>query len=258
MFGIIRKIGIAVLRLVAPPLLLLAVWEALCQSGRFPDAVLVPPEQVYLTFIGLLQDGELWDNLRVSGSRVLLGFAIGGGAGLVTGIAFGLSPTLERYLGLSFTVLRQVPFIAWGPLLILVMGIGEGFKIAIIANAAFFPMALNTLDGVRNVPRSYRDVAAIFQFSRWSLIRRLIVPAALPFILTGLRLALSRSWMMVVGAELFASTVGVGHMMDWAREMFQIDVVMVGVLLTGVVGFGLDQTLRLIETRFSTWKPRAA
>ena len=113
-------------------------------------------------------------------------------------------------------------------MLIIAFGIGETFKIIIIANAAFFPVALNTLDGVRNVPRQYRDVADIFQFGRWSLTRKVILPSALPFILTGFRLALSRCWMIVVAAELFGSSSGLGHMMDWARQMFRIDVVMMG------------------------------
>ena len=134
-------------------------------------------------------------------------------------------------------------------------GIGETFKVLIIANAAFFPVAMNTLDGVRNVPRQYRDVADIFQFGRWSLTRKVIVPSALPFILTGFRLALSRCWMIVVAAELFGSSSGLGHMMDWARQMFRIDIVMVGVIVTGVIGFGLDRMLRTIERRFSAWRP---
>ena len=105
------------------------------------------------------------------------------------------------------------------------------------------------------MPAQFRDVAVLFRFSRLSLIRRVVLPAALPSILTGIRLALSRSWMIVVAAELFAASSGIGHMMDWARQMFRIDIVMVGVIVTGVIGFGLDRMLRTIERRFSAWRP---
>jgi sulfonate transport system permease protein len=239
---------------ILSPFLLIGVWEALARSHLFPENILVPPQQVLRTFLDLLADGELVDNIAASAARVLTGFAIGGGLGFTAGLAMGLYPVLERYFGLLFTIIRQVPFIAWAPLLIVAFGIGETFKIIIIANAAFFPVALSTLDGVRNVPRHLKDVASLFRFDRWTLMRTLVLPAALPSILTGLRLALSRSWMIVVAAELFAASSGIGHMMDWARQMFQIDVVMVGVVVTGTVGFILDQILRLVEARFSSWK----
>jgi sulfonate transport system permease protein len=236
------------------PFILIGVWELVAQTHLFAANILIPPQQVFRTFLDLLADGELIDNIEASGARVLSGFAIGAGAGLIAGMAMGLYPALERYFGLLFTVIRQVPFIAWAPLLIVAFGIGETFKIIIIANAAFFPVALSTLDGVRNVPRHLKDVAALFRFDRLALMRSLVLPAALPSILTGVRLALSRSWMIVVAAELFAASSGIGHMMDWGRQMFQIDVVMVGVVVTGVVGFILDQMLRQVEAHFSSWK----
>jgi sulfonate transport system permease protein len=242
----------------ASPLLLLVIWEAAARAALFPATILVPPEQVFRTFLDLASDGELLDDLRASTTRVISGFLIGGGTGFVAGLLLGLYPAAERYLGLLFHALRQVPFIAWAPLLIIAFGIGETFKIVIIANAAFFPVALNTLDGVRNVPARFRDVAALFRFSRLSLIRKVVLPAALPSVLTGIRLALSRSWMIVVAAELFAASSGIGHMMDWARQMFQIDVVMVGVIVTGAIGFLLDQVLRSVEAHFSAWKSSAA
>lgn len=239
------------------PFILIGVWEAVAQSHLFPANILIPPQQVFQTFLDLLADGELGDNIAASVLRVLSGFAIGAGAGFAAGLAMGLYPTLERYFGLLFTIVRQVPFIAWAPLMIVAFGIGETFKIVIIANAAFFPVALSTLDGVRNVPRHLKDVAILFRFDRLTLMRSLVLPAALPSILTGIRLALSRSWMIVVAAELFAASSGIGHMMDWARQMFQIDVVMVGVIVTGVVGFILDQLLRQVEAHFTSWKQPA-
>ena len=258
MAGTAKRAAITAARVIFPIAVLFGGWQALSQSGLFPDDILVPPQQVYFALLGLIQDGELSNDLEVSSARVLAGFLAGSTAGLATGLIFGLSPTAYRYFGLLFHVMRQVPFIAWGPLLIVLFGIGEGFKVLIIANAAFFPVALNTLDGVRNVPAPLREVASVFGFSRWSVTRRILLPGALPFILTGLRLGLSRSWMIVVGAELFGSSNGIGHMMEWGREMFELDNVMVGVLVTGSIGFILDQSLRLVEARVSPWKPAGA
>jgi sulfonate transport system permease protein len=240
------------------PLLLLALWQLAAETQFFPAEILVPPKVVFLTFIDLIQDGELVPDLEASAVRLILGFGIGTGLGLFYGLWVGLVPAVERYTGLVFHIFRQIPTIALVPLFILFFGIEETFKIAMIAFAAFFPVALNTLDGIRNVPRQYREVAEIFRFNSFSVIRRVVLPGALPSIVTGFRLALSRSWLILVAAELFASSVGVGHLMDWGRQLFQIDVVMVGVVIAGVVGFALDSGLRTVESRFSVWKAPTA
>lgn len=217
-----------------------------------------PPWPDFQTFRDLLADGELREAIRASLMRVLGGFALGTVTGLVAGVGLGIFPRLERYCGLLFHMLRQVPIISLAPLLILLLGIGEGFKIALIATAAFFPVALNSLDGVRNVPRKYRDVAEVFQFSHYSMVRKVVLPGAMLTIFTGLRLGLSRSWMILVAAELFASSAGLGHMMDLGREMFQIDVVLVAVLVTGLIGFTFDCILRTLEARLFIWRSSAA
>jgi sulfonate transport system permease protein len=240
------------------PLLVLGAWEAMSWSGLFAKSILVPPGQVFQTFRDLVADGELLQAIRASLTRVLGGFALGTVTGLLAGIGLGIFPRLERYCGLLFHILRQIPIIALAPLFILWLGIGEGFKIALIASAAFFPVALNSLDGVRNVPRKYRDVAEVFQFNNYSMVRKVVLPGAMPAIFTGVRLGLSRSWMILVAAELFASSAGLGHMMDLGREMFQIDVVLVAVLVTGLIGFTFDCVLRALEARLFFWKSSAA
>jgi sulfonate transport system permease protein len=239
------------------PLLVLGGWETMSRTGLFAKTILVPPGQVFQTFRDLVADGELLQAIRASLTRVLGGFALGTVTGLLAGIRLGIFPRLERYCGLLFHILRQIPIIALAPLFILWLGIGEGFKIALIASAAFFPVALNSLDGVRNVPRKYRDVAEVFQFSHYSMVRKVVLPGAMPAIFTGVRLGLSRSWMILVAAELFASSAGLGHMMDLGREMFQIDVVLVAVLVTGLIGFTFDCVLRALEARLFFWKSSA-
>jgi sulfonate transport system permease protein len=239
------------------PLLLLAAWELVSELQLFPPEILVPPHQVFATFVELLQDGELTTDLWASAQRLALGFFAGSFLGLVFGLVLGLFPIAERFSGLVFHILRQVPTVALVPLFILLLGIQETFKIVMIGFAAFFPVALNTIDGIRDVPRPFREVAAVLRFDTWSMVRRVMLPGALPSIVTGLRLALSRSWMMLVAGELFASNAGIGHLMDWGRQLFQIDVVMVGVVITGIVGFALDGVLKSVERRFSLWKAPA-
>lgn len=236
------------------PLLLLVVWQGLVLSHLFPPQILVSPKQVYLTFLDLLDDGDIAAALKASGVRLLLGYGIGSFLGVVFGIWVGLFPTAERYTGLVFHSLRQIPTIALVPLFILFFGIEETFKVVMIGFAAFFPVALNTIDGIHDVPASYREVASVFRFSSLSVIRRVILPSALPSIVTGLRLALSRAWLILVAAEILASSAGVGHLINWGRQLFQIDVVMVGVVIAGMIGFSLDSLLKALETRLTLWK----
>jgi sulfonate transport system permease protein len=239
------------------PLLIIVVWELLAVSRLFPAQILVPPYQTFLTFIELLEDGQIAADLKASGFRLALGYGGGSLLGLMFGIWVGLSPTAERYTGLVFQAFRQVPTIALVPLFILLFGIEEAFKVAMIAFASFFPVALNTIDGIHDVPAPYREVAAVFRFGNVSVIRRIILPAALPSIVTGLRLGLGRSWLILVAAEILASTVGIGHLINWGRQLFQIDVVLVGVVIAGVIGFFLDALLKSVETRLSHWRGTA-
>lgn len=243
---------------VLSPLLLLVVWQVLVQTHLFPHQILVPPYQVLLTFIDLVRDGDMLLALKVSSLRLVAGYGGGSLLGILFGVWVGLSRTAEQYTGLVFHSLRQVPTIALVPLFILLFGVGETFKIVMIAFAAFFPVALNTIDGIHDVPTGYREVAAIFRFGNLSVIRRVILPAALPSVVTGLRLALSRSWLILVAAEILSSTAGIGYLINWGRQLFQIDVVMVGVVVAGAIGFLLDSLLKVFEARLSFWKGRVA
>ncbi|MBF8732651.1 ABC transporter permease [Pseudomonas guariconensis] len=243
------------LTLFVSPLVLLAGWVLLADSGAFPRQLLVPPREVWQTFEELLASGELREHLGSSLSRLVLGFVFGAGAGLAFGCAMALSPGIEAYCGPLFHTLRQVPSIALIPMFILFFGVEETFKIVIVIKATFFPVALATCEGVRGIPRSYFEVAQVQRLPLPTLLTQVAFPAAAPPILTGLRIGLSRAWMVLVAAELLAADSGLGQMIEMSRQMLRIDVVMVGVLVTGLVGFILDQGLRLLERRVLRWKP---
>lgn len=231
----------------------LAVWQSLCWSGSFPQTLLVPPTDVARALLDLTRDGTLTDNLLASARRVFLALTLGGGAGIVFGLFCGTSKTLWLQIGPLFTALRQIPFIALGPLLILGLGIGEHFIVTLLALAAFFPIALATIEGARGVPTRYLEVVSIYRLSPPDRFRYLFLPSVLPAVAAGTRIAFGRCWGLVVAAELFGATSGLGQMMSWAREMFQIDVVMAGAVVAAAIGIVCDALLRAGARRLMPW-----
>ncbi len=236
------------------PLLLLALWILATAQAWAPEQILVPPLQVLAAAGELADSGELGEHVSVSLLRLVSGFAIGSLGGIGFGLLVGLSPRLNAYTAPSFQVLRQIPSVALIPLFILVFGIGETFKLVIVAKASFFTVALAVHEAVTSLPARYLEVAAMFRFTRLQVIRKLVLPAIVPATLTGVRIALGRSWMVLVGAELLAAENGLGQMMEIARQMFRLDVVMVGVILTGLIGVTLDRGFRLLEAWLMRWQ----
>lgn len=238
------------------PLLVLALWIAVTELALAPEQILVPPWQVLVSGWELVQSGELGEHVSVSLMRLVSGFGFGSVAGIAFGLLVGLSPRLDAYTAPTFQVLRQIPSVALIPLFILVFGIGETFKVVIVAKASFFIVGLAVHDAVRSLPARYLEVAAVLRFSRLQVIRKVVLPAIVPDTLTGVRIALGRSWMVLVGAELLAAENGLGQMMEMGRQMFRLDVVMVGVVLTGLVGLALDRGFRLLEAYLMRWQRR--
>jgi len=238
------------------PVLLLMVWAWVCSAGIFPEQILVSPFGVYETSHELWDSGELPAHLQDSLLRLGWGFAIGSVSGLLFGVLMGLFKPVDSFFAPSFNAIRQVPTIAFIPMLIMIFGVEETFKIVVVAKAAFFPVTLASYDAVKGVPRAYFEVSRVYQLPTWHLITRIVLPATTPPILTGFRLALGRSWMVLVAAELIAADSGIGQMMEMGRQMFRIDIVLVGVLVTGLIGFLFDRALRSVEAHLGKWKYR--
>jgi sulfonate transport system permease protein len=241
--------------LVLPAIVLLA-WQVATTRGWLAPQILPAPTTVAATLVDLATAGDITQNLAISLWRIVSGFAIGAGAGIVFGVALGVSPRLERYLGPSFRAVAQVPSLGWLPFLILIFGIGEALNYIIIAKACFVPVVLNTAGSIRNIPLQYLEVADAFRLSRRTRIFRLILPAALPQVFSGVRLALSHAWIALVVVEMLADTEGVGYMMTWGRTLFQIDVVIAGMVVIGIIGFLMDAGLRRAEQRLRRWVPQ--
>jgi len=239
---------------VGAPIVLLVIWQVVTAAGLFPPEVLVSPTTVATAFADMIRSGELVRHLQESLWRLLWGFGFGVTAGLVFGVTTALSKTFSQLFSPLFQAIRQVPVLAFIPLLILFFGIDEVFKIVVIAIAAFFPTALSTLDGVRGVPKSYFEVGSIYRVRLWTLITRILIPATVPAVLSGIRLSLTRAWLVLIAAELVVADSGVGQMMEQGRQMFRLDIVMVGVITAGLIGFLLDRGFALIQSRLTSWR----
>lgn len=246
----LARLGLA----VVVPLAGLVLWAASARFGWLPPQILPAPDVVLGTFADMLRSGELLDHTRISLLRVLYGFGLGAGAGLLLGTAMGLWPTFEDYVRPLFTVIAQVPALGWIPLLMLLVGIDETLKVLVIAKAALVPVTLNTRAGIRAVPPAYVEVARAFRFNRRQLLRKVVLPAAVPPIFAGVRYGLTQSWLALVAVELLASSEGLGYLLVWGRQMFWLDTVIVAMVVIGVVGFVMDRTLRAVETRLQRWR----
>lgn len=243
--------------LALPPVILLAIWSGLSASGLFPEEIVVPPQVLGRAVLELWNSGQLAQHLSGSLGRLAVGYGLGAALGIVLGALMGVSQQARAYLLPSFHVLRQLPTIALIPAFIMLLGVGETVKIVLVAKATALPVALATLDGVRGVPKAYLDVGRIFRVGRLNMLLKVVAPAVIPPVVNGLRIALARSWMVLVGAELLVADSGLGQMMEWGRQSFRIDVVLVGVVLTGVIGFGLDKAFRLGERALAPGGARA-
>ncbi|WP_442956795.1 ABC transporter permease [Priestia sp. GS2] len=222
--------------------------------GIGSSTVLPTPLDIVIAFQQLILTGELPSHLQVSIFRAALGFLVGAGLGLVFGIIVGFSSKTEAYMDPSIQMLRTVPHLAVAPLFILWFGFGEVSKVLLIAKGAFFPIYVNTFLGIRGVDSKLFDVARILQFSRWKQVTRLILPAALPSILLGIRLSLGIAWLGLVVAELMGSSEGIGYMIMDARQFSQTDIVFVGIIIFAVVGKLSDSFVRLLEKRLLKWR----
>ncbi|QAU33972.1 ABC transporter permease [Janthinobacterium sp. 17J80-10] len=238
-----------------PFVLLLLVWHHVTAQGWYSPKLLVPPQQVWQAFTELLQSQELQNHLGISLQRLAIGLAIGSVCGILFGVAMAASRNLELIATPTFNVVRQVPSVALIPIFILIFGIGETFKLLIIVKASFFTLAVAAYGAVKGVSARYIEVSRAYCLPRRVVLLRILLPATVPDMLTGFRLAVGRSWGSLVAAELLAAEIGIGQMMEFGRQMFRMDVVMVGMLITGLIGFALDRSVKVVERRLNRWRP---
>jgi sulfonate transport system permease protein len=254
---ILRSLRARAIGLLFPATLLL-LWDLSARYGWLPRQILPDPRLVLQTFQDFIATGDLAFHTGISLRRLLLGFSLGASTGLLFGIAMGLSRKFEDYFDPLFLALAQIPSLGWIPFVMILVGIDEGLKIIIIAKATFVPVALNSYKGIRNVPASYLEVGRVLTFGPRLTLRRIVLPAAVPPIFTGIRYGLTHAWMALVAVELVVSSEGIGYLTVWGRQLFQLDILLMAMVVIGVIGFTLDRSLALIERRLDRWRLVAA
>ncbi len=239
------------------PVLVLALWYLTYNKQWLPEQILPSPDLVWKTFIELSQSGELPTNLLISLKRIGYSVLVGGSVGLVVGFAIGLSRRAYEYLYPTFNLIAQFPVVGWIPLLMIFLGIEEGLKIAAISLAVVVPVMVATYKSVLNVPPHLLEVARVYEFSQWQVLRKVIVPSALPSIVGGLRQGIMQAWLALVFVELLASSEGIGYLIVWGQQLIQPDIVYMSIIVIGVVGFLLDNVLHWVERHFNSWQRKA-
>ena len=239
----------------ALPGLLLLAWQGAASLGVTSSRILPPPTDVLAAALRLTLSGELPVNMAVSTARAVAGLLIGGMLGFGLGLLNGLSVRAEALTDTTVQMLRTIPHLALVPLMILWLGIGEAAKLALVALGVLFPIYVNTFQGVRQVDPALVEMAAGYGLSRRSLIRRVILPGALPAIFVGLRSALGLMWLTLVVAETIAATSGLGHMAMEARDLLMTDRLVLSILVYALLGKLADQMTRALERRMLAWHP---
>lgn len=235
------------------PVSILVFWWYATSREWMPSNILPSPDAVVASFWELLINGEIKEHLGISLWRVVQGASLGISIGLLLGILLGTSDAVDSWIGPSFRILVQVPSIALIPFLMIFLGIDEKLKIFIMAKACIIPLAIVVADGIRNIPAAYIEAAKVMKLSRKTLYRKVILPGALPSVFTGIRQGVAHVWVALVAVELMTSAEGIGYLMTWSRQIFQIDIVLVCIFLIGLTGFLLDYGVRKLETRFLRW-----
>ncbi|WP_026570901.1 MULTISPECIES: ABC transporter permease [Sediminibacillus] len=240
------------------PALLVVVWELLSRSEVFPAYQLPAPSVILETIVGMAEDGTLWGHVGITFYRVLMGFLLGTAAAVVLGSLVGFYKHAEALFDPLIQAFRSIPSLAWVPLFILWMGIGEPSKIAMIAVGVFFPVYLNIVSGISGVDRKLIEVGKMYGLNTFQLVRRIILPAALPSFLVGLRSGLGLGWMFVVAAELMGASQGLGYLLVVGQNTLAPETIIASIVLFAVIGKLSDWVLKKLETRTLHWQDRAA
>jgi ABC-type nitrate/sulfonate/bicarbonate transport system permease component len=233
----------------------LALWEI---APRVVPGVNIkmfpPPSQVVDVFIDMtFRSGDIWPHVGASLQRAFWGFLLGSSVGVAAGVLTGRSALLRHLSDPVLHGLRAIPAIAIVPLAIVWFGLGDLSKVMLIAWGAFFPVWINTFFGVRDIPAVYLRSAATLGASRWATLTQVALPAALPFVFAGLRHATSVSFVVLVAAELVGAEKGLGFLISFAHLVFRVDIMFVGLLFLGAIGFLADQAFALLLNRLFPW-----
>jgi ABC-type nitrate/sulfonate/bicarbonate transport system permease component len=238
-------------------LIFLGVWELCGNTLQLINPMFMSaPSLVLKAGIQLFTSGEIWNDLYISGIEFFWGYALSVVVAIPFGIAIGWYKRFAYVCDPFVNAMNATPRVALLPLVIIWLGIGIMSKIGIIFLGAVFPLLINTRDGVKTTPANLLTAARSFGASEWQIFKSVVLPSTVPFILTGLRLAVGRALIGVMVGELYAATAGIGFMITVAGATFQTDKVFVGVLIFAISGMVLTDLIDRFEHRFDKWRPK--
>jgi len=240
------------------PAAILVVWQLITGLKLIPSYQLPSPLDVVGTLFQFLLDGSLLSNLSVTTGRVFFGILAGTTAALLLGSAVGVYRKAEKTFDPVIQALKSIPGLAWVPLFILWMGIGELSKVTLIATGVFFPVYLNIVSGILNVDRKLIEVGKIYQFSRMKMVKKIIFPATLPFFFTGLRSGVGIGWMFVVASELMGASQGLGYLLVIGQNSSSPNIIIASIVMFALMGKLSDMLIKAIEKRALKWRDDSA
>lgn len=238
------------------PVLVLAWWQVQASRGGANAIAFAPLQSIGAAAWELTESGQLFTDMFATLSRSLTGLAIGGTLGIAVGVAMAISSPLDRMLGPLMNAIRQVPLIGWLPLFGLWFGTGQGAELIVVSISAFFPTMLNSYEGVAHVEGRYLEVGRIYGLTPWQRFRLILLPAALPLILTGITQALAFAWISSIATEILLGVGGgLGVTMQLAQTQQRLDIILVAIIATALLGFAINQLFRAARAHLLRWQP---
>lgn len=236
------------------PTILIIVWSWVTAANIVPSYQLPSPFSVIDKIISLAEDGSLWSHLGITVYRVMIGSLIGTLVAVILGSIVGFYSKAERLFDPLIQAFKSIPSLAWVPLFILWMGIGEPSKISLIAVGVFFPVYLNIVSGILSVDRKLIEVGKVYGLNHFELVRRIILPATFPSFFTGLRSGLGLGWMFVVAAELMGASQGLGYLLVIGQNSSSPNLIIASILLFASIGKLTDWIIKLFEHKVLSWR----
>ncbi|SHN78985.1 ABC transporter permease [Desulfitobacterium chlororespirans] len=235
------------------PALLIILWQGVSYFGWVNPYLLPSPGDIIGAFTELLFTGEIFIHIKSSLFRLGVGMAITMVLAVPLGLFIGLFSRAQKFITPTLAFLQQIPTIAWIPVFILWLGIGEGMKIALMVYAAFFPVFINTLFGIQSVDQKLKEVARAFSLGYQARITHVYLPSAAPHFFVGIRLGFSNCWRALVAAEIIASAKGLGYLLMEGRNLAQSELIFVSIFVIGSLGALIDYGIKYLEQRVLPW-----
>lgn len=255
MNALLQKPAVRIAAGLVVPVLILIWWQGQAEAGGARALAFAPLGAIANAFTELATSGLLLNDALTTLSRAVTGLVLGGTLGVLLGVAMATVRPIDRLVGPLYHAIRQVPLLGWLPLIGLWLGNGDAAKLLIVGLAAFYPAVLNTYEGVVNVERRYVEVGRIYGFTPFQRFRLILLPAALPLVLTGISQALAFAWIATIGTEiLLGSGGGLGATMGHAQAQQRMDVILVAIVVTALLGFTLNHLFARLRGHLLRWQ----